>query len=481
MASIFSAVMKSNIINLFLKFSFGGLVSAAISFFTTPIVTAIILPNEFGKASMFVLAFNFLLQILLLGLDQSFVRFFYQKEYKDTTIRLLSSSLIGPIFAFFASTFLIFLFWRSISISLIGIASLKLIILLLITLILAIIERFSTLLIRMSQRATLFSNIKIVQSIVNTIVIITYAKYVDASFYAIIFGTIISLFIIAIIGIYCERKIWTTKIKLDRIAIREVVNYGLPFIPTFIISWVFEGMDKIALRYYSDFTEIGLYTAGSKIVAILTVLQVTFSNFWTPIAYEAYEGNSLKSKKLFQNSFLSLSFLFFASAIMIVASKDIIIKLFAKDYLEAAEIMPFLVFMPVMYTLSEITSGGINFNKKTYLHLFISIMCMLVNGIGVFLLVPKLGAKGAAISTGLAYIVFFYIRTYISNRFFRLDFKVILTSIAILLLLIVVFINTFYKSNYFCYLVDFFALVTIFFLYKKHLVVIYKEYLLNRL
>ncbi|WP_374174035.1 lipopolysaccharide biosynthesis protein [Flavobacterium tructae] len=472
--------MKNNILSLFFKFSFGGLISAAISFFTTPIITAIILPNEFGKASMFVLAFNFLLQFFLLGSDQSFVRFFHQENFRNNQSSLLFNAIFGPLVAFFCSLFVIFLFWKPISMFLIGEANLKLIILLVLTLLLAIIERFSTLLIRMSQQATLFSNLKIVQSIVNAFVIIFHARYIEASFFSIIYGTVISLFLVAIIGIICERKFWLKKMKIDKVTIKEIVNYGLPFIPTFIISWIFEGIDKIALRYYSNFAEIGLYTAATKIVAILTVLQVTFSNFWVPIAYEAYEGSSAKTKKLFENAFLALSVLFFTGAIMIVAFKNVIIKLFDKDYLQAAEIMPFLIFMPVMYTLSEITAGGINFKKRTYWHLFISIICMLVNCIGVFFLVPILGAKGAAISTGMAYIVFFYLRTLISNSLFPLNFHIALTSIAIFLLLIVVFINSFSKDTLLCYIIDFCALVVILSLYKNKLIVIYNDYRLNR-
>ena len=43
--------------------------------------------------------------------------------------------------------------------------------------------------------------------------------------------------------------------------------------------------------------------------------------------------------------------------------------------------------------------------------------------IGNILLIPILGSKGAAVSTGLSYIVFFTLRTFFSNRYFPIDFK----------------------------------------------------------
>ena len=53
-----------------------------------------------------------------------------------------------------------------------------------------------------------------------------------------------------------------------------------------------------------------------------------------------------------------------------------------------------------------------------------------------FFLVPKLGCKGAAISTGLSYIIFFTLRTVLSNKCFYVDFKLkrfyILTLLTVL-------------------------------------------------
>lgn len=67
-------------IKLILKFSYGSFLTAAISLFTTPVITALIIPEEFGKAAMFTLVYSLLLQFFLLGIDQSYVRYFYSKK-----------------------------------------------------------------------------------------------------------------------------------------------------------------------------------------------------------------------------------------------------------------------------------------------------------------------------------------------------------------------------------------------------------------
>lgn len=457
-------------LNFFMKFSYGGLISAGISFISTPIITALVLPDEFGKASMVVLAFSLLINFVQLGSDQSFVRFFYQKEYENNKGLLLTNSIIIPIFLTFLCVGVILTMGENISVLLIDRISMQVPILLSLLLFFGVIERFSTLLIRMNQKGVLFSNLKIVQSIVNISIIVLYAKFVESSFLAIVYGSLFSVLLVATIGVFIERKYWNKMTtKINKVDVIDILKYGLPFVPTFVISWVFEGIDKIALKYYSNFNEIGLYTAAYKIVAILTILQITFSNFWVPISYEAYEKNSLDSKKMFQNVFNGLSGVFFILAVLIISFKDLIILLFAENYRNATTIVPFLIFIPIMYTLSEITVGGINFKNKTYWHLVISIISAAVNIIGVYFLVPKYGAIGASISTGLAYITFFYVRTMISNYYFPLNFQILKTTMAITMILVIAFINTFVGNIWHCTLVNVISLIFITLIYKNEL------------
>ncbi|URC13112.1 lipopolysaccharide biosynthesis protein [Flavobacterium sp. B183] len=470
-------MLNSKSLALFLKFSYGGLISAVLSFLSTPIITALVLPNEFGKASMITLGFSLLMNFVQLGADQSFVRFFYQDKYNQSTSLLLLNSIIVPVILSFVTIGVIFLLGDEISLFLTDEVNKSVPILLSLLLLVGVIERFSTLLIRMNQKGVLFSNLKIIQSLTNIIIVILYANFIKSSFIAIVYGLLISTFLTGIIGIYVERKYWLNSTSINKNDITEILKYGLPFVPTFLISWIFEGIDKIALKNYSTFSEIGLYTAAYKIVAILTIIQVTFSNFWVPISYEAYEKNSNESRKLFQNIFSGLSGLFFILAILIISFKDIIIIFFAKKYNSASIIMPFLIFMPVMYTLSEITVGGINFKNKTYWHLMISIISAFVNIIGVYFLVPLYGAIGAAISTGCAYIVFFYARTLISNYYFPLNFQLLKTTISILILFFVCTINTFISSLIFCSIINFLSLVFICFIYRNELNILIAKFL----
>lgn len=459
-------------VKLFLRFSIGGWISAFISFATTPIVSNLILPDEYGKSSFILLAYNFSLQVVLLGIDQSYVREYYSTKEEDRPV-LLQKALLVPFILSFLMFFILIFFYKPISLYLIGKINFEVIMLLGILTIVATAERFASLSLRMAQKAVSFSVVKISNTFITFIVIFYYAKYISPSLLAIIYGNLAGLFISVLIVLIISRKHAIIKLgKPNNIQIIELLKYGIPFIPTFLIGWLFEAIDRIAIKEFSTFNQMGLYSAAMRIVAILTILQTTFSTFWTPLAFSAFEKNSNDSKEMFSRIFQSLSAVFFIAALFVMQFKGLIILLFSDSYKEAIYIVPFLVFIPLMYTLSEITVGGINFKKKTNYHILISFISALVSIILVTLIVPIYGAKGAAISAATGYITFFYCRTFFSIKFFPTDFRLMKFSLAVLILYISAAINTFLLQDFKIIISNSCAILIITFLYKNDLLFI---------
>jgi O-antigen/teichoic acid export membrane protein len=173
-------------IKSFFQFSMGQWIAALISFITTPITTWLIIPEEFGKASMFTLAFNLLLNVALLGADQSFVRMFYERP-DDKRRDLLWDSLLPSLSIGVAVFVVIGIFWKELSFVLFGDYNHFLPIFLLgLTVLVGILERFSTLVVRMKKRGIAFSTLRVVNGVTNAVFTILYALFVSRSFYAVI-------------------------------------------------------------------------------------------------------------------------------------------------------------------------------------------------------------------------------------------------------------------------------------------------------
>jgi O-antigen/teichoic acid export membrane protein len=425
----------------FLKFSFGSWVSAVISFFTVPIITLLINPEQFGKASMFILTYGILFQFILFGTDQSFLRFFYEYgENKGGT--LLWNAIFPSIVVWGGLTISIFFCWEWISIWLISEQQVLIVGLLCIYLLIGIFSRYAFLVVRMKKKSIFFSLTQIIATIINVVVIIFYSKYISNTFYAIVWGGICSQLITTIISLIKERNFWFVRWSISKQQISAILKYGLPFIPTCLMAMLFEGMDKIFIRKFVGFEGLGLYSVAFKIVAALSILQTGFSTFWIPTSYEYYEKYP-NEKTLYEKTFKYVSFILVFCGLSLIAVKDIVVLLFNKTYVEAASVMPFLVFIPIMYILSEITNLGINFTKKTYWHIVIFGVLLLLCPLFNFIFVPRLGINGAALSVALSYLCYFTLRTIISVRLFPMRFCLRKMAVLFLLLFVVAGINTF--------------------------------------
>jgi O-antigen/teichoic acid export membrane protein len=109
---------------------------------------------------------------------------------------------------------------------------------------------------------------------------------------------------------------------------------------------------------------------------------------------------------------LIMSVLYFG----VILFKDQIMLLLSAQYLPAAGILGLLALQPVLYTVSETTTLGIVFSRKSYLNIVVSICalipCLLIN----VLVVPKYGMIGAGLATGVSYVLFFWSRSYFSSK-----------------------------------------------------------------
>jgi len=136
---------------------------------------------------------------------------------------------------------------------------------------------------------------------------------------------------------------------------------------------------------------------------------------------------------------------------------------------------------PLFYLLSESTVIGIGISKKTGYSFVAGFTSLLINLILNYILVPRLGAVGAAFSSMLSFYVFFILRTEFSvmlwNSFSR--FKLYIVTAGYLLLTI--FHISLYKFGYeinglylnlFWFLLFFVSLLT----YKKSIIAMYEYY-----
>lgn len=439
---------KDSLISKFLSFSIGSWISILIAVVTTPITTRLLSPEEFGKFSMFELYTNITMAFIICGIDQAFVRFFYEEKEEDRK-NLLFSCLKIPFILNIASILILVLFGKQISNYLFGEYSIRIIILLIVHTTFLILNRFATMLIRMQQKGKTYSALLIAQKVSNLIFILLSAGFFNRDFRTLAYAAFFSNLVVTLVGVVVELNYWnifTLNKKDYKRSQKEILEYGIPLLFTFVITWLFQSADKIAIKHFNDLNEVGIYGSAFKIISILNIIQSSFTTFWVPVAFERYEKDP-NDTKFFEKMNLLITVVMMLGGILLILFRDLIILLLGKEYRSAIFLIPFLSFMPIMYTISETTVMGINFLKNPKSHIYIAAVACIANIIGNILLVPIYGAKGAAISTGISYIIFFAMRTFISLKHFKVNYHIKEFSIMTIALTLYVLYSTFMEVN----------------------------------
>ena len=431
----------------FMEFAMGNGIVLIIGLISSPIITRIILPEEYGKASMFSTVTSLIIVVMTLGMDQAYTRF-YNDEKEENRGRLLRKSIKLPLILNLILGVVLIILYKPISNIIIKEVSFALVVLMLVHSTFSIVSRFALLNIRMKQKGKMYSSLTILNKVVYLISIIIIFMIFRNSYMTIVLATIIGNLAMSLVAMFYDRRDWfdLKKGELLNIKTKELFIYGRPFVFSMAIIWIFQSIDKISLRIFSGYEQIGLYAGAMTIVALLNTFQGAFTTFWAPVAYEKY-AKEPEDKEFFININEIVTLIMLIISIVLIALKDVVIKFLGNDYAGAEFIFPFLVLMPIMYTISETTVMGINFGKNTKDHIYVAIISAIANVIGNLILVPKYGAKGAAISTGLAYIIFFIARTYYANKYYKVKYTLYKFWICIAAVYILAGYSSIYKFN----------------------------------
>ena len=396
------------------SFSIGPVIGALLGFLTLPLVTHFITLDEYGRTSMFFTAQNTVSLLVYLGLDQAFVREFHLE--KDRMSRLLSNALRIPLLLslLLSAVLLIWSDWFSVLLfdnpgERLAIAALAALFPFM------VIEQFTMLKIRMEENGVLYSLFSIALKAWTLLFTLLLLFRWERSFRSVILAATLAEIVNSVTVMAVSlRKMELLRQETDLALQKRMLRYGLPLVPAYAIGWILSSMDRVMLRAISSYEELGLYTGAFKIVAVMGVLQTCFTLFWTPVAIRWFEQKA--DLRCFDAVCRLVAVLMTGIGLMVLLCKDLVAFILGESFRSAIYIFPFLLLYPIMYTESETTMLGISFSRKTSYNILVSGAAAAVNLALNMLLIPIWQGKGAAVATGLSYVVFFWMRTLVSGK-----------------------------------------------------------------
>ena len=404
--------------NKILGYAIGPIGAAIVGFITLPIITWFYSIEDIGRISMLQVVASFSILLFCLGLDQSYVR-----EYNEHTVKpkLFKTALLpGLIVSIIVFSIVFIVDSQLISKWLYGIPSTYLTVISIVCFILSLVSRFLSLILRMEDRALAYSMSQLLPKLVFLLFILsTVGLGFTKDTYNIVTAQTLSVVAVFFVLSWSTKQEWLHffQYKIDYQDLKHNLYFGLPLVIGGLSSWGLHFMDKLFLRSLSTFEELGIYAVAASIAGAAAIFSGIFNTIWTPLVYKwLKDGVDLNRIDSIAEHLLAV--IYFVTVLSGLFAW-ILPYFLPKEYAAIQYLITLCLLGPLFYTLSETTAVGIMIARKTSFSMYASTVAMIFNAFANFLLIPLLGAIGAAVATAISFWLFYVLRTEFSCRVWR--------------------------------------------------------------
>ncbi|MCX2869415.1 oligosaccharide flippase family protein [Kluyvera cryocrescens] len=404
---------------IILSYAVGPIGSAIVSFASVPLIAWFFTVEDVGKISIFNAVVSLATLVFCLGLDQAFAREYH--GCKDKAALLKETILPGAVLLLLLIVLTSIYDARLLSRLIFDESSKYLTVMVVVCFIAQYIARFLSLILRMQERAMAYSMSQLLPKVLFLLFLLTGVGLgYERNLKQLLTAYVLSACLVFFIYLYNTRYDWLPAIKAttDEKQIKVLLKFGLPLVFGSLASWGLNVADRFFLRYYSSFSELGIYSVTMSVSAVATLFAGIFNTIWAPLVYRWLSEGKVDTQKIDNIGEHVLAAIYFAIVGCGLVSW-IVPYLLPSQYSPIEYLLPVCLFAPLLYTLSEVTAVGIAISRRTMFSMLASVTAMLCNLLGNYLLVPKYGAAGAATSTLLSFVLFYVLRTEFSKHVWR--------------------------------------------------------------
>lgn len=390
-------------------FALGPLGGALLGFITLPIITWFFSQQDIGRLAMLTVVNSFCTLLFSLGLDQGYVREFHETKCKPG---LFKTAILPGLLLLIITLSILLGTNNIIALWLFEIDSYFLSLLVALVILATFISRFLSLILRMNEQGLAYSMSQVLPKLLLILIIVSYVVLsIDKSLTNLLLANVAATVFVCVIYAWNTRKDWLAAIKeqIDYTYLKNLLSFGTPLIFGGLAFWGLTATDKILLKELSSYEQLGLYSVAVSFAAAATIFQSVFSTVWAPTVYKwAAKGENL-DKILQVNRYVLLAVIILFSLAGLFSW--LITLLLPEPYYAVQWILLSCLGYPLLYTLSETTVVGIGVTRRSGFAMLAACIAFIINLLGNWWLIPIYGAAGAAVSTCIAFWVFFIMRT----------------------------------------------------------------------
>lgn len=239
--------------------------------------------------------------------------------------------------------------------------------------------------------------------------------------------------------------------NLNKKTLNEMLRYSMPCIPNMISWWFNSVSDRYMIIAFCGIHIGGLYTAASKLPALINVISSIFQLAWQ---YSTAKEINKDDNHIFFNTVLKwYAFITINSCLFLIIINNKISEVLLRDEFYAAKVFVPLLLIAALFgcfstyfgTFYNAMKDNKNLMKSTLYGALINIFLNLC-------LIPKFSAFGAAFATLITYLFIMIYRYVDVKKYIKIEINYKVFIIRVICIFITALCTTFITENIFIYI-----------------------------
>ena len=211
--------------------------------------------------------------------------------------------------------------------------------------------------------------------------------------------------------------------EFNRKLYRAMEHFGLPLLPSILALWVTRFSDRFFIQHFLGSSAVGVYSFGVTIASVLMLIITAFLLAWPPFAYSIEDDDDARRTYAYVLTYFLFLMIWAAIAFSLLAPTLGRLLGSKAAFHPGARFVPVLAFAFVLIAGYEVVTISIGRVRKTGMNWVITGSGALVDAALNWVLIPRVGAMGAAIALLAGYATMFVGMSWHAQRLFPVPYQ----------------------------------------------------------
>ncbi len=262
--------------------------------------------------------------------------------------------------------------------------------------------------------------LNIAQLLFTTIPTIYFVVFMELGVLGVVLGTLIGEVFSAVAAFVCTLGSFRLRVNLP--TWREMLSYGLPFVPHHVQAVALALFGQYMVREMLGLEEAGLFHTASRFATPLAFVVTAVQNSWVAYKFQIHAEDD-DPKAFFRSTFTyyvaGITYLWVGVALW---GPEMVRLMTTEGFHPAALLVWAVSLVPLAQGIYFMSGTGMELSDNTRPLPLISLAGLVTVVGGAFLLIPWIGALGAALATALGWVVMSFVMFFFARRRFAIEY-----------------------------------------------------------